>query len=178
VRTIVEKDIVADFCANADGSGKRFNAAARVQREIGRAGIQAYGTGKAGCDAPIRYREILESDLSSQEQTDGPRACRELGTEQAVQYALVAGYGCRRYTVAESGGVIPPEVVAHFCFKLHTGANVECRAAAEAYVIDARTGVAEAEVFGENADFRVICTLALLRQQHRRSEEERCKNKS
>src|SRR5215469_10143135 len=115
---IVEKDIVADFRAQADRSGKGFDTAARVQGEIGCPNAQAYLVDEAGGRTLARHIEVLKSNLTGQKKAERTSARLKLRTEEPVQDTQVAPNVGNGYAVCESTGVIPPEVVAHFRFEL------------------------------------------------------------
>ena len=178
MRAIVEKDVVADFRAHSDRSGKGFQTASRIEGELGCATAQAYGGDKAGGCALASHIEVLKSNFARQKQAQRTRARLKLRTEQPVQNTHFILNGGNGEAVVETIAVISPEVVAHFCFQLYAGVNIERRPSAHTDVIDGGTGVGKAEIFGEDANLHVIAAPALLRQQNWSGEEKRCKNKS
>ena len=61
VHSVVEEDVVTNFGAHSDRSGKGLDAASRIQSEIGRAGSQSYSVGESGRRAGIGDRKVFKS---------------------------------------------------------------------------------------------------------------------
>src|SRR5579872_2467836 len=156
MHTIVEEDVVADFGANTDWSGKGFEATAWIESEIGSAASQSDCIGEAGWCSCVGHGEILESGLTGHEDAERTGTGLKLGSEKSVQGAQVALHVCGRDAVAEGAGVVSFEVIAHFGLDLNARVNVEGGAPTKANVVSRRAGISEAEIFGEDSDLGVI----------------------
>src|SRR5579871_5574883 len=67
VRATVEKDVIARFETQADGSGKSFDSGARVQREVGGSVGEAYGVHEAGRRVQVADAEVVKANFAGHE---------------------------------------------------------------------------------------------------------------
>ena len=156
VDSVVEEDVVTDFRADTDGAGKALDTSAGIHREVRCSASQTHCRLESGWGTLVRYGEILEAYFAGHEDPERTRARLEFRTKQSVQRAKSALHRSRGDAIAEGAGVVSLEVVAHFPFDLDAGADIECRSSAKADVVAGGSGVTEAEIFGKDADFRVI----------------------
>lgn len=80
------------------------------------------------------------------------------------------------HAVAESGGEVPLEIVAHLRFQLNAGMDVDRHPASQSNKVPCGRGLRESKIFGERAHFNMVAML--LRQQGRRRKEQRYDDKS
>ena len=81
---VIEKDIIANFCPHSDRTGKGFNTAAGIEREIRRAIRQPNLVDETRRGILIVDAEIIKSNFAGDEKANGPRACLEFRTEKSV----------------------------------------------------------------------------------------------
>ena len=82
--TIPEVDVIANFRANADGAGKRFQTSARIHGETSRTGGESDGICKSSGRVVIGDTEIIESDFSGHKNSERAGSSLEFRSKKAV----------------------------------------------------------------------------------------------
>ena len=72
MHAIVEEDVVADFGANPNGSGKGFDSTTGIEGEIGGAASQSDRVGEAGGCSLVGDGEISNPTLPVTKTRNGP----------------------------------------------------------------------------------------------------------
>jgi hypothetical protein len=172
MNAVVEKDIVSDFGAKPDRSGKSFDTSARIDREI-RVRAQAYGVHESRGRALVRNAEILEPDLAGHEEPKRSGTGLQLGTEESVEGPEPGGDVGRGDAIVESRRVIAFEVVGHFGFDLGVSRHTDGGPATDSEEVGGvRTWIGEAKVIRKRARLKMV--LAMILRHERRSRGQQC----
>jgi len=169
VGAVIEENIVANFCTNTDGPGKHFKSSARIHREVGRSVGEADRVGEAGRGILVRNAEIVESDLARDENTEGTGSSLKLRAKETMQSAELRVYQLRAHAIAKGIAVVAFEVIRHFGFQLHAGANVDGRPSSQTDEVSNGRCIRKPKVVCKCSDLNVIGMI--LRHHHRRSHK-------
>jgi len=156
VGAVIEENVVANFGANPDWTGKCLKSSTWIHRELSRSVGEANSVCEAGGRILVIDAEIVESDFASDENAEGTGSGLELRPKKAMQRTELRIYQLRAHSVAEGAGVVAFEVIRHFGLELYVTVHVDGSPSSQTYEVSNRRGIAESKVVCKCTNLDVI----------------------